>query len=74
MEALILALPKPWQDKAKSIVTLVGIVLAVVITAVPSLPKWAMVPVALLTTLLAYQAPAPGYVAPSDVVPEAVVA
>jgi hypothetical protein len=66
MEAFILSLPKSWQPKAKSLVTLLGVVLAGVVVAVPALPEWAILPVAILTFILTYQTPAPGYVAPSD--------
>ena len=71
MNALVELLPVSAQPKAKAIVTAIGIVLAVVVASVPVLPKWAMIPVALLTTLLAYQTPAPGYVAPADEWPAA---
>jgi len=64
--ALVALLPTGWQSRAKAIASAVGIVLAAVIVAVPVLPRWAIVPVAFLTTFLAHQTPAPGYVAPSD--------
>jgi uncharacterized membrane protein YczE len=69
MTALVNLLPKTWQSRAKAIATVVGIILAAVVVAVPVLPKWAILPVAFLTTFLAHQTPAPGYVAPGDVAP-----
>lgn len=68
-DTLVALLPTSWQPRAKAIATSVGIVLATVIVVVPVLPKWAILPVALLTTFLAHQTPAPGYVAPSDTAP-----
>lgn len=64
MEAIVRLLPTSWQPKAKALVTVISIVLTVVVAAVPVLPKWATIVVAVLSGLMVYQTPAVGYVGP----------
>lgn len=62
MEALVKLLPKTWQPKAKAIIGAIGVTLTVLSMTFASL--WITVPLAILTALSIYQAPAPGYVGP----------
>jgi len=54
----VLALiPKRFQHVAKALVGLAGVVVTAVVTAVPDLPRWAAVVVAVLTAAGVYQTP-----------------
>ena len=70
MEALVNLLPTAWQPLAKFIIGTIGIVLTVLSTTLPQSPLWLTIALGIFSAWSIYQAPAPGYVAPSDVLVE----
>ena len=66
MEALVALLPQAYQSMAKAIFGAIGITLTVLSTTLPQVPLVITIALAIVTALGIYQAPAPGYVAPSD--------
>lgn len=62
--ALVELLPLSWQPKVKGIIAALGVIAAVIVAMVPSLPDWVAVVVAALTWAGVYGLPAVGYVTP----------
>jgi hypothetical protein len=71
LASLVSLLPVKWQDKAKTIVAVLGLVLGAVVESLPAVPHWLAVVVAVLTALGVYATPNVGYVDPTVVKPQA---
>lgn len=61
MEHVLALIPRRYHDKAKAVAALLGLIASAIVVAVPTLPPWAPVAVAVLTALGVYAVPAPGY-------------
>ena len=70
LASLVSLLPVSWQDKAKTVVAVLGIVLGAVVTSLDAVPHWLTVVVAVLTALGVYAAPNLGYEDPTAPKPQ----
>jgi len=61
LASLVSLLPVSWQDKAKTVVAVLGIVVGAVVQSLGSVPHWLTVVVAVLTALGVYATPNLGY-------------
>jgi hypothetical protein len=61
LESLVKLLPVAWQDKAKSVVVLLGTVLGLLTLFVPGHPAWLTAAVSVATALGVYATPNLGY-------------
>ena len=61
LESIVSLLPVKWQDKAKTIVAVAGMVLGVVVQSLDMVPHWLTVVVAVATAAGVYATPNLGY-------------